>query len=260
MIEEFRKLVLRYLLAEDRVHYHLKRNGANFDEHVANELLGRGLLPCNRKLEGLLYANKYAPMHYAALQGVIPRRSLTEGGSTLLVDIGAGPGTALMAGCSFGWKSIIYVALESAAGMMAPLGMAVRLASGCVRSVYVGPNITPAFEMAAIRAGAEAQRVFIVLSYFLAQRLTRSTVSKIGRLITSLSKVNGHVTIVYTNPVGPSAAWMPYRNVHYWYRQLCNMVGRKARIRQREYNYSTVANLSRIVQRSGKVAFEVWSP
>lgn len=94
--------------------------------------------------------------------------------------------------------------------------------------------------------------MLLVFSYFFAQELTRPFVRALANRIAALSPSS--MALVYTNPVGPSASWMPQGDIHVWYKEFARCLGHKPRIREVSYSYSVVRNLEEPTTRSGDCA------
>ena len=87
-------------------------------------------------------------------------------------------------------------------------------------------------------------------------KLTRPFVRALANRIAALSP--SAMTLIYTNPVGPSASWMPRGDVHGWYKEFTKHLGHQSRILQKSYSYNVLSNLAEPVTRSGDCAYEVW--
>jgi len=98
----------------------------------------------------------------------------------------------------------------------------------------------------------DGRAMLLVFSFFFAQELTRPFVRALANRIAALLPAS--MTVVYTNPVGPSASWMPQGDIHWWYREFANGLGHAPHIEERTYSYDVLRNLVEPVTRSGKCA------
>lgn len=98
--------------------------------------------------------------------------------------------------------------------------------------------------------------VCLVFSYFFAHKLTKPFVRALAARVIDLPAATK--TIVYTNPVGPTASWMPNVGIHDWYREFAACLDHKPRIGDMSYRYEATRNLREPVSRSGHCSFEVW--
>lgn len=189
-------------------------------------------------------------MHHAALRSVLP-----EHAPDVLIDFGGGPGTALLALSSHRGATFERLSLELAQGKRALASGASRMeGSMCKRnSEHAFPDSKFWDEAARM---AEGRAVLLVFSYFFAQELTRPFVRAMANRIAALSPSS--MTLIYTNPVGPSASWMPQCDVHGWYKEFTRCLGHKPRIKEGSYSYSVLRNLEEPTTRSGDCAYEVW--
>lgn len=223
-----------------------RKHGDGFDAHVSNEVLGRGQAVCRTLREALLYAYRYGPMHAAALDAVFASGGASPDGPCLCVDFGAGPSTGLLSLLGRTRSTVRYVAMESADGMIAASEQAFEV---------VGTRC----EVADARDGARrCNEVVLLFSYFFAQSLTEGFVRALARMARGMAEWGKPVTIVYTNPVGPSASWMPRGDIHHWYRLFCRELGHRPAIEEQTYAYDALANLSEPVRRNGSCARELW--
>lgn len=250
MFDKFYGDVLTRLKRMQEVERLAARLGDDFDEHIGYQVLERGQRLCDTEYLALLYAYRYGPMHHAALRSVFPDRS-----PDVLIDFGGGPGTAMLALSSNCGTTFERLSLELAQGMRALASGASRLkGSMCKRnSEHAFPD-SRFWEQAAKMADGRA--VLLVFSYFFAQELTRPFVRALANRISALSPSS--MTLVYTNPVGPSASWMPNGDMHGWYKEFAKCLGHHARIRCKTYEYKALRNMTEPVNRSGECAYEVW--
>jgi hypothetical protein len=252
VFENFYKSVCELLEKNEKIKWLLQQHGDDFDSHVSNELLGRGQTVCDTALLGQLYAYRYAPMHFFALRKVLPCMKC----ETRLIDFGTGPGTALLASADKTDQIIHHVGLEIAEGM--------RLVCEDARTLLasrIGESVSHALPGKAFWEDAEGsspeqQRVFM-FSYFFGQDLNASFVQGLAKAIQSIQGTN--TAIVYTNPVGPHASWMPNSDIHHWYRRFCEVLGHEPKITTTAYSYEALSNLAQRTIRSGEFAYEVWS-
>lgn len=189
-------------------------------------------------------------MNHAALRSVMP-----ETAPDVLIDFGGGPGTALLA--LSGNRGIRFerLSLELAQGMRAIASDAASMeGSMCKRnSEYAFPESRFWEEASQMAAG---RKVLLVFSYFFAQDLTRPFVRALENRIASLTP--SAMTLVYTNPVGPSASWMPRGDMHGWYKEFTKLLGYQSRIQSKSNSYNVLRNLAEPVTRTGDCAYEVW--
>ncbi len=171
------------------------------------------------------------------------------------MDFGGGPGTGLLAVASRGLQKIKRIALEYASGMSEVAKIAQNIVGSRCDLNTEHQLVSPQF-LQDIDKASKCKPTIIIFSYLFAQSLTSAFVSALARAIRSLDTV--HTSIVYTNPVGPSAAWMPESDIHFWYREFCNEMGHEPRIETIPYKYGAVANLKLPVERDGECASEVW--
>jgi hypothetical protein len=108
-----------------------------------------------------------------------------------------------------------------------------------------------------IRRAAINSTVIVVASYFFAQRLSRGVVLGLSDFVRTLGAQS--VTVVYCNPIGPSASWKPRNDMHFWYREFCRRMRHRASMSKASYTYSTRANLDSVVVRQGECAGEQWA-
>lgn len=225
-------------------------HGEDFDQRIANELLGRGQTPCSSRLLAALYAYRYAPMHHGALAQALP--SLTH--DVGMVDFGAGPGTALLAVAGACNDRIRYVGIEIASGMQEVHGVAqTTVGSRQSATLHYWPS---AHFWREAEVALSAPTGIMAFSYFFAQQLSPAFVTALGRAVRQLEVSN--TWIIYTNPLGPAASWMPNCDVHYWYRQFCRELGHRPVIQPLSYLYKASANLDELVERRGECGCEFW--
>lgn len=249
MFEEFYDHVVVRLKRMQEVQRLAARHGDDFDEHIGYQVLDRGQLLCDTEYLALLYAYRYAPMHHAALRSVLP-----ESSPDVLIDFGGGPGTAMLALSSKRGRTFERLSLELAQGMRAIASEASRMAgSKCKRNSEHAFPESRFWEEAARMADGRA--VLLVFSYFFAQELTRPFVRALANRIAALSPST--MTLIYTNPVGPSASWMPQGDIHGWYKEFAKCLGHQSRIQSKTYSYKVLRNLAEPVTRYGDCAYEV---
>jgi hypothetical protein len=180
---------------------------------------------------------------------------MPETAPDVLIDFGGGPGTALLA--LSGNRGIRFerLSLELAQGMRAIASDAASMeGSMCKRnSEYAFPESRFWEEASQMAAG---RKVLLVFSYFFAQDLTRPFVRALENRIASLTP--SAMTLVYTNPVGPSASWMPRGDMHGWYKEFTKLLGYQSRIQSKSNSYNVLRNLAEPVTRTGDCAYEVW--
>lgn len=250
MFDTFYDHVVERLRGMQEVRLLISKHGDDFDQHVGNQILERGQRPCETEFLALLSAYRYAPMHHAALRIVMP-----ESAPDVLIDFGGGPGTAMLALFGNRGSKFERLSLEPAQGMRTIASEACRMAgSNCKRnSEYAFPESRfweEASHMAARR------KVLLVFSFFFAQDLTRPFVRALANRIAALSP--SAMTLIYTNPVGPSASWMPRDDMHGWYKEFTKHLGHQSHILRKSYSYNVLSNLAEPVTRSGDCAYEVW--
>ena len=250
MFATFYDHVVERLRGMQEVRRLISKHGDDFDQHIGNQVLERGQRPCETEYLALLYAYRYAPMHHAALRSVMPETS-----PNVLIDFGGGPGTAMLALSGNRGTTFERLSLELAQGMRAIASEAASMeGSMCKRTSEHAFPESRFWEEAARMADGRA--VLLVFSYFFAQELTRPFVRALANRIAALSP--SAMTLIYTNPVGPSASWMPRGDVHGWYKEFTKHLGHQSRILQKSYSYNVLSNLAEPVTRSGDCAYEVW--
>ena len=250
MFDNFYDHVVKRIRGTQEVRRLISQQGDDFDQHIGNQILERGQRSCETEFLALLYAYRYAPMHHAALRSVMP-----ETFSNALIDFGGGPGTAMLALSGSRGTSFERLSLELAQGMRAIASEASRMAgSNCKRnSEHAFPESR--FWEEALQMSAR-RKVLLVFSYFFAQDLTSHFIRALANRIAALTP--SEMIIVYTNPVGPSASWMPRGDVHWWYKELTKHLGHQSRIKTKSYSYKVLRNLAEPVTRTGDCAYEVW--
>lgn len=250
MFEELSTHVIARLKRMQEVKRLTAMHGDDFDQHIAYQVLDRGHRLCDTEYLALLYAYRYAPMHHAALQSVLPETS-----PDVLIDFGGGPGTAMIALSSNHGTTFERLSLELAQGMRAVASEASRMAgSRCKRNSEHAFPASRFWEEASQMT--DGKSTLLVFSYFFAQELTRPFVRALANRIAALSP--SAMTMIYTNPVGPSASWMPQGDIHGWYKEFAKYLGHQSRIRSKSYSYKVLRNLAEPVNRSGDCAYEVW--
>lgn len=238
VFDRFHRVACDLLSRDPEVQRLRRRHGDGFDAHVSNEVLKRGQTVCRTLCEGLLYAYRYGPY--------------------LCVDFGAGPSTGLLSLLGRARSTVRYIALESADGMVAASERAIKVVGERSEKASHHRFAASGF-MADARDGAQrCDEIVLLFSYFFAQDLTEGFVRALARTVRGMAEWGKPVTIVYTNPVGPSASWMPRGDIHHWYRLFCRELGHRPAIRERTYSYDALANLSERVRRSGSCAAELW--
>lgn len=233
-----------------RVQRLVNKHGNDFDEHIGYQVLRRGQLLCDTEYLALLYAYRYAPMHHAALRSVLPETS-----PDVLVDFGGGPGTAMLALQGNRCAPFERLSLELAQGMRLIAAEAARMPGGRCRrnSEHAFPESEFWDEASKM---VDGRTVLLVFSYFFAQDLTRPFVRALANRIASLSP--SAMTVVYTNPVGPAASWMPKGDIHGWYKEFAEVLGHRPCIQSTSFSYKVLRNMVHPATRSKDCGYEVW--
>ena len=194
-------------------------------------------------------------MHGAALRAVA---KLPGGASLGIVDFGAGPATALLALVESRPGRVEYMALEPAAGMQSVAAIAFATVGERLRLREVSSALNADCFRTAQGMILRCSYTVLVFSYFFAQRIDQALVDEIVRFA-EFCRRRGPVIVVYTNPIGPSASWMPNEDIHFWYAQFCAQLEHRVRIAEAAYSYRIVANLDDEMERHGSCAYEVWT-